>query len=866
MANYIDPNADGANNAWTKSTGTAGWSLLDDAVRQPTAPSTGTDRITSSTSGQLQDLAFPNTLTHSAGATYTLWFYAIGGNRRGFTAAVSTNDGTSFGSANTIIAASTSPPAAQWYSLDISSLITSQATLDGLRVRLACTSISGGGATAVEIDAIYLEQVTATVYTDADTVPLALTPSAVEGHEISDSESEYLNLVASSVEGRESADSETVPLSLSVYTAPLIFGSTPLKDDFNRADGAPGSSWQVANLTITGNQVVPTVAAGGGQMHWLSDLYPPDTEASMVFPILPTVPNGNLRIQLRHQISVLTYYEFNMFIISGGFQRISIQKWISNVNTNITGFFAPPITLLDGDELGLTAYGDRLVGWVRRGGTVTVLARTIDSDIYLSGRHRFSITNSTDTNVAMDNYRGGPIGYDISQFVESQSVFFALTPAALEGLVTTDVATEYVGLTASGADLLTHDTVDAATEYLGLVASGVEAAGFVDSATEYTALTPSGSDVQESVDSGTEYLGLTANSSDSAELVDAQTEYVELAPSGSDIVERITTDADTEYLGLVPTSAEGVEHVDDGTALLAISPEAVDLFEGSEASQEYVSLLPSADETREQTDSDLQYLGLVPDSVESADYDDSATSRLDLSPSHVENYERVDDATATILLSPDAVEFATFSDAGTTFLGLDPASVESAEFVDAATEYLGLLASGSDEKFSPGSDVGELFLELLGSSTEVAAFADSVAADIGLDPQGADVVGLVDAATIVLALEASGSDVYVPDQSVSDAGTTYLSLAPDSIEYLEQADVGMLSFLLDPSGLEILGHAGDDGAEVYLSLSPKVLELIEILLPSAIAYKRYIFRAAQTYASVGWRRWIYKIQGQRGNG
>ncbi len=148
----------------------------------------------------------------------------------------------------------------------------------------------------------------------------------------------------------------------------------------------------------------------------------------------------------------------------------------------------------------------------------------------------------------------------------------------------------------------------------------------------------------------------------------------------------------------------------------------------------------------------------------------------------------------------------------------------------------------------------------------MAAFADSVAADIGLDPQGADILGLVDAATIVLALEASGSDVYVPDQSVSDAGTTYLSLAPDSIEYLEQADVGMLSFLLDPSGLEILGHGGDDGAEVYLSLSPKVLELIEILLPSAIAYKRYIFRAAQTYASVGWRRWIYKILGQRGNG
>lgn len=152
---YADPSADGANNAWTKSTGTAGWSLLDDGVRSPTAPSTGTDQITSGTAGQLQDLVLPNTLTYTAGAEYTLWIYSSSGAKRGLSTLISVND-SSFANSAALHGASA---AFAWRSRDISSLIASQGNLDGLRVRLSVDSTAGGGgAGVVTVAAVYVRK------------------------------------------------------------------------------------------------------------------------------------------------------------------------------------------------------------------------------------------------------------------------------------------------------------------------------------------------------------------------------------------------------------------------------------------------------------------------------------------------------------------------------------------------------------------------------------------------------------------------------------------------------------------------------------------------------------------------------------
>lgn len=156
--NYLDPDANGTANAWTKSSGTNAGLLLDDAVRSPTAPTTGTDRITSVTSGQQQTVAYPNTMTHVAGSTYTFWAHWTAGNRRGADAGISVNDGSSFSADQVICDVNATAGDHGWTSLDITSLITSTADLNGLQSRFTCTSRAGGGATAVAINACYVVQ------------------------------------------------------------------------------------------------------------------------------------------------------------------------------------------------------------------------------------------------------------------------------------------------------------------------------------------------------------------------------------------------------------------------------------------------------------------------------------------------------------------------------------------------------------------------------------------------------------------------------------------------------------------------------------------------------------------------------------
>jgi hypothetical protein len=155
-SSYIDPSADGANNAWTKSTGTAAFSLLDDAVRQPTAPTTGSDMIHSQTDEQLSDLVFPDTLTWHSGDTFMLWVYGIGGTKRALDVQISNDDGSTWQTRQTNVVGAGA--AAAWHSLDISAWVTSQTQLNQLRARLICNSTAGGGATDIEIDAVYVEQ------------------------------------------------------------------------------------------------------------------------------------------------------------------------------------------------------------------------------------------------------------------------------------------------------------------------------------------------------------------------------------------------------------------------------------------------------------------------------------------------------------------------------------------------------------------------------------------------------------------------------------------------------------------------------------------------------------------------------------
>lgn len=155
---YYDPNADTADTGWTRSTGATNFGCVDDAVRQPTNASTSGDGATlsTSTSGAKTGIKF-GTGTYDASATYKLWVYAAAGSKRKIQVETSTNDGTSW---NAIADLQTSTTAG-WVSLDVTSLITSQATLDAFAARFTATSTGGGGTTAATIYAAYLSADTA---------------------------------------------------------------------------------------------------------------------------------------------------------------------------------------------------------------------------------------------------------------------------------------------------------------------------------------------------------------------------------------------------------------------------------------------------------------------------------------------------------------------------------------------------------------------------------------------------------------------------------------------------------------------------------------------------------------------------------
>jgi hypothetical protein len=156
VTNYIEPTGDGAATAWTGT-----FADIDDGTRQPTVPDTG-NSISSGTLTQQESQTWPDTLTWVSGDVYTLWVYGIGANKRKIQVEISVNGGTSWNTIADLIPNTATAPSAAWYSLDISSLITSQATLNGLVTRFTNTSTAGGSSGTVSIYAAYVQQDTGT--------------------------------------------------------------------------------------------------------------------------------------------------------------------------------------------------------------------------------------------------------------------------------------------------------------------------------------------------------------------------------------------------------------------------------------------------------------------------------------------------------------------------------------------------------------------------------------------------------------------------------------------------------------------------------------------------------------------------------
>jgi hypothetical protein len=153
LPSYIlRPDAD-AKADWTEDAVGTAFSKLDEAITQPTAPVTGSDRITSATAGQICQVDC-TTITLAGGETVIqvkAWFYGstpVGGS---IIITSSISGGGDLGDPVTI--PSNSP--AGWYSQTYTGSLT-QAQVNGLQLKMQNVA----SVATSEIDAAYIELTT----------------------------------------------------------------------------------------------------------------------------------------------------------------------------------------------------------------------------------------------------------------------------------------------------------------------------------------------------------------------------------------------------------------------------------------------------------------------------------------------------------------------------------------------------------------------------------------------------------------------------------------------------------------------------------------------------------------------------------
>lgn len=170
----LRPNADVTNN-WTKSTGTQGFALIDDAVTEPTDASISGDgaQITgTTTAGTEQEVGFGTfTLDADTVSEVTLWVHRATGAKRGIDVRL-LHGTTQLGSTLSI----GHNQGAGWQSIVFTGSIA-QAQIDDLRAEFVTTTTAGGGgAAAPTVYAAYInvthaasiQNINTTVATESD--------------------------------------------------------------------------------------------------------------------------------------------------------------------------------------------------------------------------------------------------------------------------------------------------------------------------------------------------------------------------------------------------------------------------------------------------------------------------------------------------------------------------------------------------------------------------------------------------------------------------------------------------------------------------------------------------------------------------
>jgi predicted outer membrane repeat protein len=197
----------------------------------------------------------------------------------------------------------------------------------------------------------------------------------------------------------------SIPSSTSTSTPSGGFPLNPVLDNFNRANGAIGTSWAgyTTAFRIASSQLDVTATGWNTSILWKGTSFGADQEAYVTFSQVDTASNEQSLI-LKSQSSTGTTAGL-IYVLYDGSSK-TVQVWTYHPTQDWVQYGAAiPVTFVAGDQLGARARPDGTVEVYKNG---TLLGtRTITSWPYYAGGGYIGLWMVNAPNALLDNFGGG---------------------------------------------------------------------------------------------------------------------------------------------------------------------------------------------------------------------------------------------------------------------------------------------------------------------------------------------------------------------------------------------------------------------------------------------------------------------------
>jgi hypothetical protein len=188
------------------------------------------------------------------------------------------------------------------------------------------------------------------------------------------------------------------------------FPANPVLDNFNRDDGAVGSTWSgnrdAGSYRVVGNHVK---VRNGGPLYWISDVYGVDQEAYVTFTMIdPSAHEETILLKVQGDPANYTLGEIEIVYDSSA-HTVNVATLLPGAS-DWTLYPTTSLTLKDGDQLGARAYADGSVNVYRNGAPVAVVTlKPKDQKFFNAKGGRIGVWFDTAPQATFDSFGGGTI-------------------------------------------------------------------------------------------------------------------------------------------------------------------------------------------------------------------------------------------------------------------------------------------------------------------------------------------------------------------------------------------------------------------------------------------------------------------------